>query len=456
MEVRQLVPIPYWLYPTKRFRILPGKFMYHCETWKPELFHFQNTVFRQCRRGVAIFVEGSEARQLLVGLQLVGTGNNDHFATVVYHAAPGMNYLGWCADQLRNVDVRIRIAPHTGILFKLDGSGVPYDDDTRLIPFPLDSAHPTSVLSVQSDIQPSLSGLVLQARLTIGFTNLNTLTGEGLLPEELSSTTCSLLRRDILLYKREEDQLFERTPPYVYSCRTTTKNLYVVFGASHANRIAAQLEDLGHVVFNLSVSGWRVSESAVDAMHQSLQNIIYLLPARTVFVYGMLLDNTLYQSESGGQRHLPVRLSDGKYHARGRLTYLSVQEIMGLVETVWKLFLPEGFTHIPGGPIRRIWVGPLERYAVQRCCSNPTHLTNYSEADYRTQLRSYVRRVDECVRSLCTEAQLRMTVVSAADSADENRIPYLFPPHDYRDPVHLKDYMYRRFARYVSRLAETY
>jgi len=429
--------------------------MHHCETWKPELFHFQNTVFGHCRRGVAIFVEGDEARQLLVRLQLVGTGNNDHFATVTYQAAPGMNFLGWCEDQLRNVNVQIKIAPYTGILFKLNGSGVPYDDDTRLLPFLLDSAYPTTILSVQSDIQPSLSGLVLQARLTIGFSNLHMLTGMGLLPEKLSSITYSLLRRDILLYRREEDRQFERTPPYVYSCRTTTKNLYVVFGASHANRIAAQLEDLGHVVFNLSVSGWRVSASAVDDMHQSLQQIIHLLPARTVFVYGMLLDNTLYQSESGGQRHLPVRLSDGRYHARGRLTYLSVQEIMGLIETVWKLFLPEGFTHIPGGP-RRIWVGPLERYAVQRCCTDPTHLTNYSETDYRTQLRSYVRRVDQCVRSLCTEAHLRMTVVSAADSADENQIPYPFPPQDYRDPVHLKDYMYRRFARYVSQSAEMY
>jgi len=351
--------------------------------------------------------------------------------------------------------VHIKITPHTGILFSLDGSGVPYDDDTKLLPFLIDSTHLTTVLSVQSDVQPSLSGLVLQARLTIGFTNLYALTSTGLLPEELSSITHSLLRRDILLYKREEDRLFERTPPYVYSCRTTTKNLYVVFGASHASRIADQLEDLGHVVFNLSVSGWRVSARAVDDMHQSLQNIIHLLPARTVFVYGMLLDNTLYYSEAEGQRQLPVKLSDGKYHVRGQLSYLSVAEIMNLIETVWKLFLPEGFTHIPGGP-RRIWVGPLERYPVQRCCSNPTHLTNFSEPDYRTQLRSYIRRVDQCVQSLCIEAQLGMTVVSAADSADDNRIPYLFPPHDYRDPVHLKDYMYRRFARYVARSAELY
>jgi len=390
-----------------------------------------------------------------VRLQLAGAGNDDHFATVGYHAAPGMNFLGWCEDQLRNVNVRIKISPYTGILFNLNGSGVPYDDETRLLPFLLDSAYPTTILSVQSDLQPSLSGLVLQTRLTIGFSNLCMLTGMGLLPEELSSVTYSLLRRDILLYKREEDRQFERTPPYVFSCRTTTKNLYVVFGASHANRIAAQLEDLGHVVFNLSVSGWRVSASAVDDMFQSLQRIIHLLPARTVFVYGMILDNTLYRSESGGQQHLPVRLSDGKYHARGRLTYLSVQEIMSLIETVWKLFLPEGFTHIPGAP-RRIWIGPLERYAVKRCCSNPTHLTNYSEADYRTQLSSYVRRVDQCVTSLCTEAQLRITVVSAADSADENHIPYMFTPQDYHDPVHLKDYMYRRFARYIASSAEMY
>jgi len=266
MEVRQLVPAPYWLYPTKRFRILPGRYLHHCETWRPELFHFQNTISGHCRKGVAIFVEGSEARQLLVKLQLMGTGNDSHFATVTNQAVPGLNYLGWCIDQMRNVVVRLHILPHCGILFNLDGTGVPFDDHTPLVPFSLDSAHPTAILSILADIQPCLSGLVLQTRLAIGFTHLRTLTSMNLLPAELSSKTHSLLRRDILLYRRQDDRPFEQTSPVVYRCPTTTKNLYVVFGASHANRIAAQLEDLGHIVFNLSISGWKVSTPAVESM----------------------------------------------------------------------------------------------------------------------------------------------------------------------------------------------
>jgi len=197
---------------------------------------------------VAVFVEGSEARQLLVKLRLVGAGNDSHFATVTYQAVPGLNYLGWCIDQLRNVTVSLDILPHSGVLFSLDGTGVPYHSQTPLVPFPLDSAHPTAVLSILAEVQPSLSGLVLQTRLAIGFDNLRTLTSTGLLSAELSGETCFLLRHNILLYKEQDVHQHEQVPPVVYRCPTTTKNVYVVFGASHANRIAAQLEELGHVV----------------------------------------------------------------------------------------------------------------------------------------------------------------------------------------------------------------
>jgi len=41
-----------------------------------------------------------------------------------------------------------------------------------------------------------------------------------------------------------------------------------------------------------------------------------------------------------------------------------------------------------------------------------------------------------------------MTVVSTAEML------YNIPYDRYRDPVHLKDYVYRKFARYIANLAE--
>lgn len=165
---------------------------------------------------------------------------------------------------------------------------MPYDPHTSVIPtFSIDSSHPTVVLSVLSRLQPSLSGLVLQSKLAIGIHRLQELAEQHILPEQLTEVSKSLLGRDVLLHRDESVRPHERANPLVYTCPTTTRNVYVIFGASHAKRLATHLSDIGHVVFDLSISGWRVSRDTVHDMLQSLKCILHLLPSRTVFVYCM-------------------------------------------------------------------------------------------------------------------------------------------------------------------------
>jgi hypothetical protein len=92
----------------------------------------------------------------------------------------------------------------------------------------------------------------------------------------------------------------------------------IVVGASHATRLACALEDAGAIVIDLSVPGWRASTESVQRMISQLNGVLdEEYSGETIIIY-QLYDNGVFLScDENGDRKLPVKMKDDKFHLRG-------------------------------------------------------------------------------------------------------------------------------------------
>jgi len=435
-SVRQLVPLPRWLNPTNYFEIITMRSgdVYPCESWRPDLFHFHDTVEGQCRDSIAIFVEGQDAVSVEIKIKLKQTLDSETFAAVPCNLVPGMNYLTWCRDMLVNCVVLVYCTKET-VTITPDRVGRPSLSNTVTLPSfcPDNQRQPPVVLSINADVQPSLSGLVLQTRLAVGEEMLSTCW--GLLPAGAVSITVHYLSRRIRFHLNHAVHYREMTGPIPYRCSTTNGRNFIVVGASHANRVADALMSEGHTVFNLAVPGWRVSDDVVaDRLLEMCKLLEHLPESQTTVVYVSCLDNSLFMmSDWRGAVALPIKLSDRRYHVIGELVYKNSKEIFDLLESVWPLLLPNK-------NINRIWVGSLPRYLHNRCCSARNHLINQTKSSYISDMLSYVTRTDSCVKALAEIQNVPLKLLPTSSIFD-------FSQKDiFADAVHLKDRFYHMMA----------
>jgi hypothetical protein len=148
---------------------------------------------------------------------------------------------------------------------------------------------------------------------------------------------------------------------------------FVLVGASHMTRLVCAFEDLGATVFDLSILGWRISTSAVDEMNSNLSAVLAEEYSGETYIVYQLFDNSSYIScDSSGERSLPVKMADNKYHVPGRLVMVKREEFRKLFTSIPRI-LRAGLQHI------KMLLTPLARYLQQSCCTDPSHITNRKE-----------------------------------------------------------------------------
>ena len=90
------------------------------------------------------------------------------------------------------------------------------------------------------------------------------------------------------------------------------------WGASHAGRLAATLEEGGHHVINFSTPGWRLSEEAVEQLARQVTEAVTQL-GNCVLIYQIFDNNVHFSCTGPGERALPRKAQDGYYHIEGKL-----------------------------------------------------------------------------------------------------------------------------------------
>jgi hypothetical protein len=124
----------------------------------------------------------------------------------------------------------------------------------------------------------------------------------------------------------------------------------------------------------------------------------------TVILY-QLFDNSCYMScDEEGNRALPIKGRDHKYHVPGRLVLAGREEFRTIFTTVLPL-LRAGLDNT------KVLLIPLMRYIVDKCCDSETHITNKASGSYGKMMGNALAEMGEWLKDLAFTRRIRNFVV---------------------------------------------
>jgi len=218
----------------------------------------------------------------------------------------------------------------------------------------------------------------------------------------------------------------------------------LVVGASHASRLAVQLDLLGHNVTQITHPGWRATRDKVNKMTEEVMTAASELSADTLVIF-WLYDNSLYfaRTEEGG--FIPIRRAvDGTYHVDGDLMLAPVEVSKQVIDNCMPIIAA-------GGTRPKIIISPLARYTNAGCCGDLDHAANTSDDDFTATLLAQLDQLRANVKEFCFRGGIRkakyLNFSKMAVSGDEE-------DHWLADPVHPTSAVYSKAALEVIMAAK--
>ncbi len=97
---------------------------------------------------------------------------------------------------------------------------------------------------------------------------------------------------------------------------------------------------------------------------------------------------------------------------------------------------------------------PLPRNLLEKCCTDPSHISNKYEADYESSMRAALADIADWMKSMCEMRRLKNVVIYSPmeplglldDEADEEQIHQLWGT----DSVHPTEAAYRAIGNHMS------
>ena len=216
---------------------------------------------------------------------------------------------------------------------------------------------------------------------------------------------------------------------------------YLVIGSSNASRTADALKQAGQGVTLIKTTNWKPTPAGIialtDHVREAQKNANH---KATVF---HLLDNILYMGRKpDGTTCHSKRGEDGTYHLEGELVVADKEAQF----TLYKALKP-ALTAAGNGPI--LVVTPIPRYVKKSCCSNSTHVTNRTKADFYSDLSRSLTEVRNNWRTfLFVDNLRRISVINPLPLFDNLPEEEGWGPDD---PVHPLPPVHRELANLIIR-----
>jgi len=178
----------------------------------------------------------------------------------------------------------------------------------------------------------------------------------------------------------------------------------VVAGGSHAGRLAQALQANFNNVVDLTLSGWKLSERAATDLAEDIREQTPDHLADNTVVILQIFDNAIFRGhDENGKLVEPFR-KEGKYHILGHLSTASEEELKYLFALAAPVIRAAKKCPV-------ILLSPLYRYVTGRCCSDPTHCTNYPERDFTSRLGRAVQAIGKQLKTLIWQRHWRSVSV---------------------------------------------
>jgi len=210
----------------------------------------------------------------------------------------------------------------------------------------------------------------------------------------------------------------------------------LVVGASHASRLAVQLELLGHRVEQITHPGWRATKDKIANMTSEVMSAASRMPADCLIIY-WLFDNSLYfaRTEEGGL--IPTRRAiDGSYHVDGDVMLAPVEISRQVVDSCLPIIAACGSRP-------KLVISPLARYTNTGCCGDIDHAANSAEEGYAASLMAQLDLLRTLIKESCFRGGIRcakyLNFTKMAITEDEE-------DHWLVDPIHPTSAVYSKAA----------
>jgi hypothetical protein len=233
-----------------------------------------------------------------------------------------------------------------------------------------------------------------------------------------------------------------------------TDMLNVVFaGGSHSSRVIDHFQSESIKILDVTVPGFRLIDRYVESMEGDLSEILKDLPDdNTVVVYQIFDNSIFYGSREEGEKLVPQKGADRKYHVEGALRIVKKSEFRELFTKALDCL------KLAKGKMIVLWV-PLPRYLFDKCCTSPLHVINKGEEGYERAMRDILEEMASWMASMADMRRLKnVTIYNPMvplglldDEADEEQILRLWGS----DPVHPTDEAYEAIATHLRDTIES-
>jgi lysophospholipase L1-like esterase len=228
--------------------------------------------------------------------------------------------------------------------------------------------------------------------------------------------------------------------------------LNVVFaGGSHSSRILDTIQDESVRILDSTVPGFRLTERATAEMAADIAEVCAELPDNNTIVVCQLFDNSIYYgAREEGDRLLPKKGLDRRYHVEGDLLIANKTAFRELFSLATQII------RSADGKLVILMI-PLPRYLFEKCCSDPSHITNKDSAGYEQIMREALTAIGTWMKAMAEMKRLKNVVLFNPmeplglidDDFDEDRILQLWGA----DPVHPTEDAYSLIAEHLLAFA---
>ena len=209
----------------------------------------------------------------------------------------------------------------------------------------------------------------------------------------------------------------------------------VLFGSSHVKRLAGHMADDAKVI-DLSVPGWTANKDAIGLIANELKELA--LTGEDTVVLDLLSNSSYMGTDDSGIPSRPVKLAEDKtYHIVGELQVAPESAFRKIIRDCQPIFEAVSCA-------KKIALLPFPRYLSGKCCSNPEHITNFGNEEYKEE----VLRVSSAVRSAYNSVKPpgEFVIYSLSDSDLLHTATADDPGDIWRDPVHFRGTVYAAIA----------
>jgi hypothetical protein len=156
-------------------------------------------------------------------------------------------------------------------------------------------------------------------------------------------------------------------------------------GGSHIKRLVGGLAGLSLEIIDLSKPGWKADLEPLAELSAKTKK--YGLCDTDTVVIDMLSNSVICGTGTRGKPAEQFK-SDSKWHVPGSLCFEPKSVLKAvLAEAKEKIFT--------GISPRLVCVGPLPRYILEKCCSDPGHIQNIEASDYISDMEQNIEIIDD-------------------------------------------------------------